>query len=117
MTSEILPQFIDSSQKIIARVKNSRPSYLVKLGREPLLLKAEFYPQVNTKDAAKAVNNLMRSDKIYMAYPNALRLSHIYSKILPTESIAVQKLALRKKGMVILPVINDRKIILGPLWS
>jgi hypothetical protein len=116
VSTKVLPRTIDRNKPIIAKLKDS-DLYLLKLGREPIVLKSEIYPSMEIEDVTRIVNTLLKSDSIYMAYPNSLRLSHIYSKILFTESIALRKLAMCESGIVLHPVINDRKIILGPMWS
>jgi len=116
VSSKVLPPSIDRDKPIIAKLKDTN-LYLLKLGKAPIVLKSEIYPSMEIEDATRVVNTLLKSDSIYMAYPNSLRLSHIYSKILFTESIALQKLAMCETGIVLSPVINDRKIILGSMWS
>ena len=117
MMSSVLPDINDVKDKLVAKVKNESSSYLLKIGNEPITLKADIYPHVNITDFACALSNLIKSDEIYMSYPNTLRLAHMYSKILPTETLAIQRIALRKKGLVISPNISDRKVILGTMWS
>ncbi len=117
MMSSVLPDINGIKDKLVAKVKNESSSYLLKIGNEPITLKADIYPNVNIKDFTCALNNLIKSDEIYMSYPNTLRLAHMYSKILPTETLAIQRIALRSKGLVISPNISDRKVILGAMWS
>lgn len=116
MSTKILPKSIERDKLIVAKLKNT-PLYLLKLGKEPIILKSEIYPPMEIEDVAHAVNNLLKSDSIYMAYPNTLRLSHIYSKILFSESVALRKLAMCESSIVLYPIINERKVILGPIWS
>lgn len=116
MSTKILPKSIERDKLIVAKLKNT-PLYLLKLGKEPIILKSEIYPPMEIEDVAHAVNNLLKSDSIYMAYPNTLRLSHIYSKILFSESVALRKLAMCESSIVLYPIINERKVILGSIWS
>jgi len=115
--SESVRRTVDMNQKFIARLAGEGTNYLVKLGTEPIILRAEISPEGDFEETVCGINNLIKSDQICVSYPNALRLSHIYSKILPIEGVALRSLALRKEGLVISPPINDRKVILGSMWS
>ncbi len=113
-----LPEDVDSSSFVCEILNGSSPrEYLVRLKLGSPLLKVEVYPEVELKEVRSLLASLILIDGVDYGYPEALRIAHIYSKILPVEVLTLKCILQKKFGIEVLREIDNRKILLGGFWS
>ncbi|MGQ9597368.1 MAG: hypothetical protein ACUVUS_08415 [Thermoproteota archaeon] len=113
-----LPEEADISP-FIGEILNGRSprEYLVRLKAGSPLLKVEAYPEVELEEFSNLLSSLVLVDGVEYGYPEALRIAHIYSKILPVEVLTIRCILQRKFGIEVLREIDNRKMLIGGFWS
>ncbi|MGQ9690322.1 MAG: hypothetical protein ACUVQY_03500, partial [Thermoproteota archaeon] len=103
----------------IGEILNGRSprEYLVRLKAGSPLLKVEAYPEVELEEFSNLLSSLVLVDGVEYGYPEALRIAHIYSKILPVEVLTIRCILQRKFGIEVLREIDNRKMLIGGFWS
>ncbi|MBO3798081.1 MAG: hypothetical protein QXI42_04655 [Thermoproteota archaeon] len=113
-----LPGDVDSSPFVCEVLNGSRPrEYLVRLKPGSPLLKVEIYPEAELEEVRDLLASLILIDGVDYGYPEALRIAHIYSKILPVEVLSLKCVLQKKFGIEVLREIDNRKMLLGGFWS
>ncbi len=119
--SKVMPtQSLDGEGRMpkgpfIAKVEEG-DSFLVRLSTDGFILRA----MASTKDADETTwlfSCLTRSDSIEMGYPRAMKLAHIYSKILPMDIISARLALFEKHNIKARDPIDGRKLLLGCMWG
>jgi hypothetical protein len=113
-----LPEEINDSP-FVGRIMNGKSNreYLAKLRLGAPLLKIETYPEMELEELSRALASLISIDGVEYGYPEALRIAHIYSKLLPVEVLTLRCVMQRKFGIEVLREIDNRKMLLGGFWS
>ncbi|MCX8183475.1 MAG: DNA double-strand break repair nuclease NurA [Crenarchaeota archaeon] len=113
-----LPEDFDVSP-FVGEILNGRSprEYLVRLKPGSPLLKVEVYPEVELEEVRSLLASLILIDGVDYGYPEALRIAHIYSKILPLEVLTLKCILQKKFGIEVLREIDNRKMLLGGFWS
>gem|GEM_PF-1786669 len=113
-----LPEDFDASP-FVSEILNGRSprEYLVRLKPGTPLLKIEVYPEVELEEISSLLASLILIDGVDYGYPEALRIAHIYSKILPVEVLTLKCVLQKRFGIEVLREIDNRKMLLGGFWS
>lgn len=113
-----LPGELDVSP-FVGEILNGRSprEYLVRLKPGSPLLKVEAYPETELEELRSLLASLILIDGVEYGYPEALRIAHIYSKILPVEVLTLKCVLQKKFGIEVLREIDNRKMLLGGFWS
>lgn len=113
-----LPEGLDFYPFVGEILNGSSPrEYLVRLKFGSPLLKVEAYPEIELEELRSLLASLILIDGVEYGYPEALRIAHIYSKILPVEVLTLKCILQKKFGIEVLREIDNRKMFLGGFWS
>jgi len=66
---------------------------------------------------AKSLSALIKSDELPFGYPLTLKLAHVFSKILPYETISARIYLQLIKEAKITRKLDGRKLLIGSLWG